>query len=186
MGSIHRGASESWASASDVELLLAWRQGHREAGNALLERHVRTLSRYLRTRSAEATADLVQKTFLAAVESKERLPGGSLEPFLLGIARNQLRMFKRKSMRAARAMRLEEGAGRTRTPSPSALASAHEQREALASALETLPLEQRELLQLYYWEQLPTRQLASRLGMSESGVRMRLLRARRALKSVLA
>ena len=53
------------------------------------------------------------------------------------------------------------------------------------AALEKLSPKQRTAVYLYYYEQLPTREIAKALGLTEAAVRARLLQARKQLKTLL-
>lgn len=57
--------------------------------------------------------------------------------------------------------------------------------EALASALKRLPEKQRVAIHLYYYEDLPTDEIASCLGEKSSTIRSQLKRGRERLKSLL-
>ena len=57
--------------------------------------------------------------------------------------------------------------------------------ELLNRFLLSLPQRTRELFMLRYWYLCPVRQIAERLGMGESNVKMTLLRTRRQLKTIL-
>lgn len=63
-----------------------------------------------------------------------------------------------------------------------------EQREDLSfvwEAVKVLPVPYREVIHLFYYEGLPTGQIAAILKVKESTVRSRLLRGREKLKAVL-
>lgn len=65
-------------------------------------------------------------------------------------------------------------------------AIARNDREArLLAALERLPAEQREALRLRYVDDLPSKEIAARLGKSDGAVRVMLTRALRALEELL-
>ena len=58
--------------------------------------------------------------------------------------------------------------------------------DAVNAALGNLPENQSELLCLYYYEELSVREVAMVLGTSENTIKQRLLRARAALRNLLA
>src|SRR5207344_3347961 len=64
----NRRMVEDRAELSDQALLEAWRAGDRELGNQLFRRHIRSVSRFFRTKVPEAAEDLTQQTFLALAE----------------------------------------------------------------------------------------------------------------------
>jgi hypothetical protein len=59
------------AEPSDLALLEAWRGGDDVAGNRLVRRHFSTISRFFRNKVPDQRADLMQRTFLACVESRK-------------------------------------------------------------------------------------------------------------------
>jgi len=70
--------------------------------------------------------------------------------------------------------------------SPSGAASTNEVRELLAEALEALEETDREILMLRHFEQLPNKDIAHLLGLSESGASLRHLRAMQRMQSARA
>ena len=59
---------------SDLELLEAWRGGDLEAADILVQRHFDRLYRFFHRRVDEGVADLVQRTWAACVEKRDRIP----------------------------------------------------------------------------------------------------------------
>ena len=70
--------------------------------------------------------------------------------------------------------------------SPSGAASSNEMREILADALESLDETDREILMLRHFEQMPNKDLARLLGLTESGASLRHLRAMQRMQVALA
>ena len=165
---------------TDEELLGAWRGGDEAAGSKLLRRHFASLFRFFRPRAGEATADLIQRTMLAAVEARERLPGERFRPFLLGIARHQLLMHQRKAVRFGRAM--ERVSQPRPVSSPSGIVSDMEQQRGLLRALRRLDTDDQFVLELFYWEELSMKEIAAVLEIPAATVKTRLHRARLRLK----
>ena len=76
---------------TDLELLEAWRGGDRQAGEALFERHFDAIARFFRNKVDHGIDDLIQRTFLACVESKDQFRGeASFRTFLFAVAHNVL------------------------------------------------------------------------------------------------
>ncbi len=140
------------------------------------------------TRSQEDACDLTQDTFLRAYEKLERFNGRhAFFPWLYSIGLNLVRdHLRRKKVREAGNDRLRFSAtAGDQTPGPlDALVNTLEARRVRAAAME-LPWEYREALVLRFHEGLPVKQVASALGISESGAKMRIHRALRALKKQL-
>ena len=171
--------------ASDFELLDAWQLGDRAAGNALIERHFDSLYRFFDRKVHADVADLVQKTFLACVESKERFARtSSFRTYLFSIARRKLYDHWR-----TRSRRPETDLSSTSIVdlgmTPSAIHAGKQEQRLLLEALRNIPLESQLLLELHYWEGLTGPQLAEAFEIPEGTVRSRLARARSALEATL-
>ncbi|MCH9680355.1 MAG: sigma-70 family RNA polymerase sigma factor [Deltaproteobacteria bacterium] len=175
------------ASDSDDEALLeAWRAGDKGAGDRLVRRNLAVLYRFFRHRSGDATADLVQRTFLAAVEVRDRVPPGvRFRAYLLGIARNQLLMFQRSSARRGRVMSSGENTGVQGGPTPSGAAAHREEQRLLLRGLRGLPLDMQLSLELFYWEGLSRAEIATVLEVETNTVKSRLQRAKARLRELL-
>jgi RNA polymerase sigma factor (sigma-70 family) len=76
---------------TDLELLASWRDGDTKAGNALFDRYFDALFRFFRNKVQEGAEDLVQQTFLALVQSRDRFRGdSSFRTYLFTAARSKL------------------------------------------------------------------------------------------------
>lgn len=170
----------------DAELLDAWRGGDRAAGRELFSRHAGSVTRFFRNKIDGDIDDLVQRTFLACVEAKDRVrDGSSFRAYVLRIARNEL--FNHYAARHRQAARvdplttsiLDLGA------SPSVMVAAGERDRALLAGLRRLPLDLQTALELHYWEELSTGELSDVLGIPQGTVKTRLFRARELLRDIL-
>ncbi|MEQ8460653.1 MAG: sigma-70 family RNA polymerase sigma factor [Sandaracinaceae bacterium] len=170
----------------DAELLRAWRAGDATAGAALYDRTFPLVNRFFRCKvDDEIAVDLIQATFLAAVESLERFRGASsFRAFLLGIARHELLDHYRSKARD-RSVPIDELTLEDLDPSPSSLLRHGREQRALLSALRSLPLELQLLVELHYWEGLTGPELSDALELPEGTVRSRLRRAREQLRSTV-
>lgn len=167
----------------DRELLAAWRAGDDQAGNRLLERHFGTVVRFLRAGYAlqkSELSELVQRTMVACVESKERIPEGvSFRAYLLGIARRQMANAHREVYRAeARARIVGPEAS---VVSPSNVAAAREEERLLLTGLRALERDLQVVILLFYWEQLTTAEIGVVCELPPGTVKSRLRRAREQL-----
>jgi RNA polymerase sigma-70 factor (ECF subfamily) len=171
--------------SEDHERLARWRAGDREAGSALLRRHFPTLTRFFRSKAPEsAVSDLIQRTMLGAVESRDRVPENlPFRVYLLGIARRCLADFYRKSDRSVRGrdMVLRREVDPSIESPSRAMATTQEQRILLA-ALRRLDLDLQIIVELFYWEELNTEEIAAVLDIPRGTVKSRLRRARIALE----
>lgn len=170
----------------DVELLEGWRVGDDDAGNVLVRRHFDALFRFFRARLDDGVADLVQRTFLGAVEARERLPPAGFRSYLFGIAHKQLLMELRKRSRRRDLPGSVDGASPVSGGSPSALLLQHQEQHLLLRALRRIPLELQLVLQLHYWDEVPTAEIGEILGIPAGTVKSRLFRARSLVKESIA
>lgn len=168
--------------ATDFELLDAWRAGDREAGNTLFERHFDAICRFFANKITHGVDDLIQKTFLGCVESRDRFQKqASFRTFLFAVAHNVLREHFRERRREGVPPDLGETSTDELTPSPSAVFAAHEEQRLLLEALRRIPLDYQLVLELYYWEDMAAPELAQVLAIPEGTVRSRLRKAKEAL-----
>ncbi len=175
---------------SDLELLEAWRSaGDAEAGNELFERHFLTVRRFFRNKlPVTEVEDVLQRTFLACVEGSDRFRGdSSFRSYLLGIARNQLycHIRKRATDMVAAGLDFSVSSLDNLGISPTENLAKSEAQQMLCAALRCLPVDTQIILELRYWEQLPSSEIAEIMNIAETTVRTRLFRARQALKAQL-
>jgi RNA polymerase sigma-70 factor (ECF subfamily) len=171
---------------SDFELLDAWRAGDRGAGNTLVERHFLSLYRFFRNKLGGDIDDLIQRVFLACVESRDAFrKEASFRTYLFAVARNELHAHFRRERRDA-VLDFGELSVEDLGPSPSQLVAREEEQRVLLRALRMIPLDYQIALELFYWEQLTGRELAAVLDIPEGTARTRLRRARSALAQRLS
>jgi RNA polymerase sigma factor (sigma-70 family) len=151
--------------------------------------HFDDVLRYLTRRAGEPqdVADLVADTFLAAMGSAHTFDHrrGRALPWLIGIAHNQLRRFQRRRWYERRTTEQVSG---QRLLDPDDIAEITE-RIALADQgararglLDRLTPQQRELVELVDIEGFTPAEIANVLGISAGSARIRLYRARTALR----
>ena len=176
----------------DRDAILAYRirSGDREAVGELYDRYagiaMAVAVRVLRDRGA--AEDVVHDAFVAVWQKIDRfdVAQGSLRSWLLTIARNRA-IDRLRRARPAEAVEDLDGRSLLRsTPNPTwdaAIASLD--RRALVAAVATLPAEQREAVELAYFEGLTYREVAVRVGIppgTASGrLRLALVKLRQAL-----
>lgn len=166
-------------SEDEVEVLAAWAGGDRGAGDDFVRRHFDMVWRYFRGKVDDGVDDLIQETFLRCQTWQARVAAAdSPRAYVLAIARSVLiaRMSRRRSFDPARSSIAAS------MPSPSAVVAEDERSSHLAAHLRALPFDLQEILELYYWENVRGRELASALGIPEGSMRTRLRRAREALR----
>lgn len=130
---------------------------------------------------AAIAEEAVQQAFIKAYENIERWRGGmSIAPYLKMIAHNTALTL------------LAERARHRATPiegvqvADEEFSLAHEERlNALATALAHLSEQEREIVELFYWQHLRTAEIATRTGLSESNILVKLHRIRTKLKEMI-
>jgi RNA polymerase sigma factor (sigma-70 family) len=189
----HPPASRRWYPArvedgpSDQALLEAWRRKDEEAGSRLVRRHFDAVARFLERRvDATSLPDLIQTIFVALVESREKIPEGvNFRAYLLGIARNKMLMHRRKRRYTLDDGELVKEPAANSLHRPSRAAAAREEERLLLRALSRLELDLQIALELFYWEDMGTPDIAHALGIPRGTVKTRLARARRRLREMI-
>jgi len=170
----------------DFALLERWRAGEAASGQALVRRHTATLHRFFASKAPEAVEDLVQATFLACVETRDRFrEDASFRTYALAIARKVLLKHYRKHMRGKRALALETVCADQVSGSPSLAAAAREELRLLLGGLRRIPIDQQIAIELYYWEDLGVAEIAAILEVAPGTIKSRLARARDQLRDAI-
>lgn len=140
-----------------------------------------SLYRFFRNKLGGDIDDLIQRVFLACVESRDAFrKEASFRTYLFAVARNELHGHFRRERREAR-LDFGELSVEDLGPSPSQLVAHREEQRLLLRALRMIPLDYQIALELFYWEQLTGPELAAVLDIPEGTGRTRLRRARIAL-----
>jgi len=132
----------------------------------------------------EEANDLVQQTFLQLHRARADFDAGQkLKPWIFTIAMNLKReYFRRKKRRPERSLDAET----TTEPAVGALgASQVEARRTLARVLGTLPADQREVIELHWFDGLEFPEVAQVVGASVSAVKVRAHRGYVRLRAAL-
>ena len=171
----------------DRALLEAWRQGDAQAGNRLLKRHFDALYRFFRNKVDHGIEDLIQATFLACVRSRDKFRGDcSFRTYLFVIARHELYRSIRTRKRDRLVFDPDADSVHDLNPGPATIAAKKAEQKLLLRALRRIPVDLQVALELHYWEQLTTRELAEVLEVPQGTVKSRLRRAREALEGAMA
>ena len=168
-------------AGDDRELLDAWRAGDDDAGGRLFQRHFLAVARFLGSRThSDVVEDLVQSTFERCVASRTKIRDGlRIRAYLLSIARNELLMHIRSQV-----VRGTEIDAERREPMPASwLANYNREQRLLLRALRCLLFEQQMVIELRYWEELTTAEIAEVLDTPMNTIKTRLHRARQRLAS---
>jgi RNA polymerase sigma-70 factor (ECF subfamily) len=161
--------------------------GDTDAFAVLVERYRRQVYALALRRLGDATEadDAAQETFVRAyVHLASYRPGTRFASWLLAITVHWcVDQQRRQACRARRAAPpgRHDASETDRTDGPEALALADERRRAVGAWVGTLPADQRQVLHLYYSQELSYGEIATTLGQPISTIRMRLHRARQRL-----
>ena len=170
---------------SDGELLAAWRADDQAAGSELFRRYFDPLYRFFVNKIADEAEDLIQNTWIACVRYGDSLErASSFRAYLFTVARNEL---YRHIRRARPCVDVDLGASSMvdLSPSPTTILGTAERDRQLLGALRSLPVEAQVILELHYWEDLSTAELAEILDLPQGTAKSRLRRARQLLDVAL-
>lgn len=174
---------------SDEELVHRVVQGKDQAYGMLVERYQRPVFNlmYRYCRSEQEAADLSQDVFLRAYERLSSFDSRrKFFPWLYTLAVNRAKDWHRSNLRKLKnlsRLRWEIPVVGTGSQQEEQLQS-KEEIQKLYGALDILPDTTRELVLLRYRQELSIRDLAEIFGLSESAVKMRIVRALEQMKSV--
>src|SRR5262245_37714661 len=130
----------------------------------------------------DRAADAAQETWLAAIESPPALRGGT-RGWLSVVAKNAARLAHRREMR--RGTRERRASRPEGVPSVSDVVDREETRRRVVEAVLSLDPPSRDVILLRYFEDLPPREVARRLGIPVNTVRSRTRRALDSLRTRL-
>jgi RNA polymerase sigma factor (sigma-70 family) len=170
----------------DHAQLSEWRAGDRQAGEELFGRHFKDIYRFFGNKVGADADELTQRTFLACLSAREQFRGqSSFRTYLFAIARHELYAYLRRR-HGDRATDFSVSSLEALGTSPSGRVARVQQSQRLRDAMRALPVEQQLLLELHYWHELDAGALADVFALPPGTVRVRLTRARQALRETLA
>ncbi len=177
---LQEGSRRAWLQLYDAYAQAVWRNVSRLVGS-----------------DSGPVADIVQETFLAAARSARhfRPDRGSLWVWLWAIARRQVALYYRRQKRNVVLSRAQDWwAGLdgekadwidARADMPPDILQSQELAALVRRALSKLPPEYQTLLLAKYVDGQPGNQIAELMGGSETAVRSKLARARKAFRKAL-
>lgn len=169
---------------SDTELLHAWRNGDDASGQELCMRYFEPVARFFANKLGDQTSDLVQDTFLAIVQGRDRIHDDArFRSYLFGIAYNVLK--KHLKRRYQLPEDFETRSLCDLAPGAETMMREAEHLRLLKAALRRIPLNLQVALELRYWESLSSAEIAQVLGIPASTVRNHLAKARTMLEEAL-
>jgi RNA polymerase sigma-70 factor (ECF subfamily) len=171
-------------SMGEADLVHEARQGSEPAFLALYHQHRTPVFRFAwrLTGSQTAAEDVTQECFLALMrDAAFDDHRGGLRTYLFGIARNLVLRRLRIGGREA-----EEAVDATAPVDVLGDLLKAERSELVAAAVAQLPLQQREVIVLFTFEDLSLEEIAKITGVNAGAVKARLHRARESLRGTLA
>jgi RNA polymerase sigma-70 factor (ECF subfamily) len=178
---------DNTVETSDEALMKAYVAGDQAAYRALFERHAPILYRFARRRLStdDEARDVLQQTMLHVHRARRDFREGSrLRPWLFTIALNLVREhYRRKGRRKEQPLSAlpREPQAQPVTPLEDA-----QRAQRVRAALARIPLNQREVIELHWFEELPYEEIAPIVGASVSAVRVRAHRGYERLRVLLA
>jgi RNA polymerase sigma-70 factor (ECF subfamily) len=170
----------------DFELLDRWRAGDLDAGSELFDRHFESIHRFLRNKVGDDTDEVMQRTLLACVESRDRFRGASsFRTFLFGVARLELLSHYRRKRKLDARIGMASRSFHDLNPSPSTIVARHIEQRLLLEALRRLPVDLQIALELHYWEAMSATEIAQVLEIPAGTVKSRLRRAKALLRQIM-
>lgn len=171
---------------SDAELLVAWNGGDRRAGERLFRRYFAVIARYFRNKVQDQFDDLIQQTFAGCLENIARFRGqGTFRSYLFTVAHRVLAAHLRVKYRLAAGLDMGEVSLHDLAPGPSQVVAQRREQQVLLDALRRLPLMYQTMLELYFWEDMNSREISEALGLPHGTVQTRLRRARELLAAAV-
>jgi RNA polymerase sigma factor (sigma-70 family) len=172
---------------ADFDALDRWRAGDAAAGEALFARHFESLCRFFATKCEDDADELVQKTLLACVKAKDQFrKQSSFRTYVFTVARHELYHHLRQKRRDDARLDFAITSVAELITTPASRMARDAERRQVVETLRTLPVEQQTLLELHYWEDMDIAALAEVFETTAGAMRVRLHRARAALKERLA
>lgn len=172
----------------EAEAIGRAQDGDAGAFGVLVERHEEVAFRaaYLIVRDAQAAEDVAQEAFVRAYRQLASFrAGGPFRPWLVRIVQNlALNEIRSRGRRTGLAVRVGMFARRTADP-PHAEVVAADDASLMLRAIAELPPDDRVILHLRYYLELPEREIAAAIGKPAGTVKSRLHRASARLRDVI-
>ncbi len=183
---------------SDEELLAGSLKGHKGDFKVLLERYEGELFNFLyhTVGDRQAAEDLFQETFMQVFSNIERFrPDGRFRPWMYTIAANLARdEMRRRRRRKTFSLDAEIHRGEevslvemieSHAEDPSMLAADEESRTLATEMMESLPGNLREVVVMYFYNDMKYTEIAESLGLPMGTVKSRLYRAVREMTETM-
>lgn len=184
-------SSDELKETDDAELIVAVLAGNLKAFDELVYRYQRamlTVAQRIVKNPTEAE-DIVQDAFILALEALPQLDNlNRFGSWLYSITRNRAYRFMKRASR----IQLHEDTDTElqieadpQSTDPAKIVVQESTNEAVRDAISSLPDEFQEVIQLYYWVDMPQKRIAEFLSLPLTTVKWRLHKAKDLLKSQL-
>jgi RNA polymerase sigma-70 factor (ECF subfamily) len=171
---------------TDGELLERWREGDTDSGEALFERYYDMLERFFVNKVADSITDLVQETFTRCVKSRDKIKDNEkFRLYMFGVAFKVLDGHLRDRYRRGQQLDIDASAMLDLESGPVTMVVRRREHRLLLEALRTIPIADQVIVELHYWENLTTEEIAEAVGIPVGTARGRLQRAREKLGEVM-
>jgi RNA polymerase sigma-70 factor (ECF subfamily) len=178
--------------SDDAELMGRVQRGDEAALGALMERWelpVKSLTGRIVLNASEAE-ELAQETFVRVWQQREKFHAGAeFRPWIFAIAvnlaRNRLRWWRRRPNVSLEEWTETPGEGREAKGEGTEALERAERATAVRDAIAALPVELREAIVLFEYEQLSHVEIAATLGCTPKAVETRIYRAKEKLRGAL-
>ena len=171
----------------DLELLEKWRGGDTAAGETLFAKYFDSLCGFFATKCHGEADELVQKTLLACMRAKTQFRAeATFRTYVFTVARHELYHHLRARRRDDDRLDFSVTSVAELVTTPGTRLARDAERRKLVEILRTMPVEVQTLLELHYWEDFDITALAEVFETSPGAIRVRLHRARKQLKDLLA
>ena len=161
---------------SDQTLLEMYHQGDREAVSQLLERHARRVRDYVRimVKDDDVADDLTQEVLIKVVKVLDEgryVDKGRFQPWLLRVAHNRVLDYFRAQKQVKTVNESSSGfdilgSKNFAEPSIEDTIISEQQAEVVRFLIEQLPVEQREVVKMRYYDGLSFKEIAEHTGVS--------------------
>ena len=183
--------SQELTDASDAELVVSALAGNTQAFDVLVNRYRRamlTVAQQIVRNSVDAE-DVVQDAFLRAFESLPQLTDlNRFGAWLHSITRNRALRYYKNASRYQPEEDVEVHLNRVSDTSemdPAYIVERELTQQGVRDAIQELSDEYQEVIQLYYWAEMPQKRMAEFLSLPLTTVKWRLHKAKEILKTLL-
>lgn len=183
--------SEELIDASDAELVVVALAGNTQAFDVLVNRYRRAMLTVAQqiVRNAADAEDVVQDAFLRAFESLPQLTDlNRFGAWLHSITRNRALRYYKNASRYQPQEDMEpylNTVSDTSATDPAQIVETELTQQGIRDAIQSLPADYQEVIELYYWAEMPQQRMAEFLSLPLTTVKWRLRKAKELLKTTL-